>query len=531
MISSFWIIKQLYFNWKLSIYNYLFLFYCEFFYAFIILIIAIFIIFLEPNFKKSILIENSIYKLSRKKITNLNFILFVLFFIFYFLFYFNNIFKFSNIWYSKKIVFIKNTFDLSFSFDYVNIYFFLLTFFIFMLIFLSVNSTKFFYDINAINQKIIIFLFLLIEIFLLLTFLTSNVFFFFFFFECSLFPMYVLMILLGKGVKKKHYASLSLVFFTLTGSIFLLFGILYLYSLSLSCDFKVLNFEVLDFNSQLFLFFIFLIGFSVKIPIFPFYSWLPEAHVEAATAVSILLAAIFLKVATYGLLKIVVFNFFMPIHYFYSFFFYFSLISIISASLIIIVQTDLKKIIAFSSIIHMNYIVIGLFSLDAKATVASLIYMFSHAFVSSGLFYMVGLFYENTGTRDLLNLSNNSIYSQNFYVFFLLFNLSNISFPLTFSFVSELMLINNLVYLNVFMLLVILFSIFLSVIYTFWMLHSVFFGKNIYFKNMIFFNVFDLYVVCLLLFIIVVLGIFPFLLFYNLEQEIYLLFINKFNIF
>ena len=157
----------------------------------------------------------------------------------------------------------------------------------------------------------------------------------------------------------------------------------------------------------------------------------------------------------------------MPIFYFYSVIFYFSLISIILASFLSLIQTDLKKIIALSSVIHMNYIVIGIFSLDAKAIVGSLIYMFSHALVSSGLFYMIGLIYENTGTRDLLNFGNYFKYTQNFFLFFFLFNLANISFPLTISFISELMLLNNLFYLNIIIIFIFLFSIFLSVIYTF----------------------------------------------------------------
>jgi len=343
--------------------------------------------------------------------------------------------------------------------------------------------------------------------------------------------MYIIMIFLGKGVKKKYYASFSLVFFTLTGSIFLLFSIICLFSFSNTCDFKHLNFEFLDFNTQLILFISFLLGFAVKVPIFPFYSWLPEAHVEASTSVSILLAAIFLKVATYGLLKIVIFNFFLPINYAYSLLVYFSLVSILFASFLALIQTDLKKIVALSSIIHMNYIVIGLFSLDAKATVASIIYMFSHAFVSSGLFYLIGLIYENTGTRDLLNFSNKIKYSQNFFFFFFLFNLSNISFPLTISFISELMLLNNLFYFNIFILFIILFSIFISVIYTFWMIHNLFFSKNFLLKNVIFLSLFDIYVVITLLFIIIITGFAPFIIFFNLEQEIYLMLINKFNVY
>jgi len=526
-------LKYVFIGLKDISFDFIIMFYCNF--SMFLVLFFLNFLFLLKNKRKKILIKYmhnlKYYSFINQVKVNSAFFYIIYFFIFYFLFFINNNFKFSYIIFSKNFFFLNNKFDLNLSFDYINIYFIILTLFTYVIIFLSFKTTKYLNDLLNSNKKFILFIFVFIEFFLILTFCTSNIFFFFFFFECSLIPLYILVLYLGKGLKKKHYASLSLVFFTLTGSVFLLFSILYLSININSFDFKNISYELLDFNTQLILFLFFLIGFAVKIPIFPFYSWLPEAHVEASTSVSILLAAIFLKVATYAMLKIVIFNFFIVINYLYAFIFYFSLFSIILCSFLNLVQTDLKKIIALSSVIHMNYIIIGLFSLDSKAVTASLIYMFSHAFVSSGLFYLVGFIYENTGTRDLLNLNNFNRYSQNIYLYFFLFNLSNLSFPLTISFISELMLLNNLMYLNVFFIAIILISVFISVIYTFWMIHNIFYSKNLNLKNILFLNIYDSFVLFLLMFLVFLFGCLPFIIFYNLEQEIYLILINKFFIF
>lgn len=509
------------------------MFYCNF--SMFLLLFFFNYLFLLKNKQKKIVSSNKnihkVYTFKAPIKINSIFIYFIYFFIFYFLFFINNNFKFSFVFYNKNFLFINSMLNFSISFDYINLYFIILTIFTYIIIIFSFKTTKYFIDFFSLNKKVVLFIFILIEFFLILTFCTSNVFFFFFFFECSLIPLYILVLYMGKGLKKKHYASLSLVFFTLIGSIFLLFAIIYMFINTNSLDFKNINYELLDFNTQIILFLFFLLGFAVKIPIFPFYSWLPEAHVEANTSVSILLAAIFLKVATYALLKIIIFNFFLVINYLYVFIFYFSLFSIILCSVLNLIQTDLKKIIALSSVIHMNYIVIGLFSLDSKSIVASLIYMFSHAFVSSGLFYLVGFIYENSATRDLLNLNNLNKYSQNIFFYFFLFNLSNLSFPMTISFISELMLLNNLMYLNIFFIVVILVSIFISVIYTFWMIHNIFYSKNLSLKSVLFLNIYDSFVLFILILIIFLFGCLPFIIFYNLEQEIYLILINKFIIY
>ena len=280
-------------------------------------------------------------------------------------------------------------------------------------------------------------------------------------------------------------------------------------------------------TSQIFLFIFFFVGFSVKAPIFPFYSWLPEAHVEASTTVSILLAAIFLKVSTYGFLKIIIFNFYFAAIYFNSVILYFSIVSIFVASFLSLIQTDLKKVIALSSIIHMNYMVISIFSLDCKSIMGSLVYMFAHALVSSSLFYIIGYYYDNVGSRDLYNINNSFSYSSKLSFYFILFNLANISFPLTISFISEIMIFNNLVLYNVLILFFLTFSIFFSAIYTFWLIHNLLFGRNFFNRNYFVINKFDMYFLNFMLFMVIVLGIIPSIILFNIEQEIYLILTNK----
>jgi len=257
---------------------------------------------------------------------------------------------------------------------------------------------------------------------------------------------------------------------------------------------------------------------------------LPEAHVEASTTVSILLASIFLKVATYGLLKIILYNFYIAIIYYNSIVLYFSIISIFIASLLSLLQTDLKKIIALSSIIHMNYMVISIFSLDCKSILGSLIYMFSHALVSSALFYIIGYYYENSGTRDLLNFSSTFNYSNKFSFYFIIFNLANMSFPLTISFLSEIIIFNNLVFYNVIILFFLTVSIFFSTVYSFWLIHNLLFSKINLNKNYFIVNKFDMYFLNFILFFVVILGLAPAIILFNIEQEIYLILIAKLNL-
>ena len=246
---------------------------------FFITFICIYVYFMSAAHKKFMyklfFTKNALYYKNKKSYNFyfiFNFVLFLTFFAFYKIYLFSNNFNNSIFIFHKKLKLFNTNLLYTFNLDFINFYFIFLTIFIFFIIYFTFFNLKFKNDVDLKNIKVILFLFLLIEILLILTFSTSNFLFFFIFFEVSLMPLYFLILILGKGGKKKHFAAFALVFYTLFGSIFLLLGIIYLNVISNTLDFKSFSFEVIDFNSQLFLFFLFFVGFSVKVPIFPFYS-------------------------------------------------------------------------------------------------------------------------------------------------------------------------------------------------------------------------------------------------------------------
>jgi NADH-quinone oxidoreductase subunit M len=225
--------------------------------------------------------------------------------------------------------------------------------------------------------------------------------------------------------------------------------------------------EKLDIQTQKVLVILFFFGFAVKIPILPFYSWLPEAHVEAPALGSVLLASIMLKVGAYGLIRFMLPLFKEAIMYYYYFFAIFCVLSIIVSSILAIGQIDMKKIIAYSSIAHMNYIVIALLGMEVNSIAGSILYLVSHAFTSAGLFFIIGYLYEKYGTRNILSL--NSLYNTDpsLAFFILIFNLANLAFPLSSSFIAEIVLLTNLASLNMMLIFLIVLPLFFTLIFTF----------------------------------------------------------------
>jgi NADH-quinone oxidoreductase subunit M len=187
--------------------------------------------------------------------------------------------------------------------------------------------------------------------------------------------------------------------------------------------------------------------------------------VEAPAVGSVLLASILLKVSVYGLLRFVIPLVNEAIVFFFSFFSIFCLLSIIIAAFLAIIQTDIKKIIAYSSISHMNYIVLGLLSNDVSSIVGSIYYMVAHAFISAGLFFLIGSIYDQYGSRELLNFNSVNFYNPTITFFFFIFNSANLAFPLTSSFIAELIILANLSKISSVLVLFMIFPLFFSLIY------------------------------------------------------------------
>lgn len=324
------------------------------------------------------------------------------------------------------------------------------------------------------NKEFIIYL-LLIELFLILSFITTNLFFFYVFFESVLIPMFIIIGIWGSRERKIN-AAYYFFLYTLFGSFFLLFGILYLYTIAESTEYTVLANLILTSEEQILLWVCFFIPFAVKVPMFPFHIWLPEAHVEAPTIGSVILASLLLKLGGYGFLR-----FTLPLlpagtEYFNYVVYLLATISIIYASLTTIRQNDLKKIIAYSSVAHMNLIVLGLFSGSFQGIDGAIYLMIGHGIVSSALFFCVGVLYDRYHTRSLTHYSGLVQTMPLFGIFFFLFTLANMAFPGTSNFIGEFLIFIGVFNKNLFILVLAATSIVLGAIYSIWIFNRIVFG-------------------------------------------------------
>lgn len=241
---------------------------------------------------------------------------------------------------------------------------------------------------------------LIIEFFLINVFTVLDFFFFYIFFESILIPMFLLIGIWGSRQRKIH-ASYQFFLYTLLGSLLMLLAIVYIYVTVGTTDLSVVTLYKFEYNIQLLLWLCFFLSFAVKIPMIPVHIWLPEAHVEAPTSGSVLLAGLLLKMGGYAILRFLIPIFNYASFYFMPFVFSLSIISILYSSLTTIRQLDLKKIIAYSSVAHMNYVTIGVFSYELYGIEGAIYLMLSHGLVSSALFICVGIVYDRYKSRIL----------------------------------------------------------------------------------------------------------------------------------
>jgi len=359
-------------------------------------------------------------------------------------------------------------FDIKFYFalDGLSILFFLLSSFLIFLCIIFIQNEKYL-------KEYIILLFT-IQFMLLIIFSTLDLFFFYVFFEALLIPMYLIIGLWGSRERKIRAAYL-LFFYTICGSLLFLISILYIYFITGTFTYE--GFLNYPFENEVFLWFGFFLSFASKIPMFPFHIWLPEAHVEAPTVGSVLLAGILLKLGVYGFLRysLVIFEescfFFTPLVYTLA------LIGIIYASLNAIRQTDLKRIIAYSSIAHMNLIMLGLFSYNEIGYEGAILQSVSHGFVSGALFFLIGIIYDRYHTRLLFYYSG-LIHTMPLYSsLFLFFTMANIALPGTSSFVGEFAILLGIFKMNKITALCGSISVILSGAYSLWSYNRIIFGN------------------------------------------------------
>lgn len=318
--------------------------------------------------------------------------------------------------------------------DGLSLFFILLTTFIFPLCILSSTASIYF------NHKLFILIILAIEFFLIASFTVLDLFYFFFFFEAILVPMYLLIIIWGSRTRKIK-ASFYFFFYTLILSAFLFIAIILIFKeVGSTAYFNILYYDF-ENDFKLSLAILMFIAFAGKVPIVPFHVWLPEAHVEAPTSGSVILASLLLKLGSYGFLR-----FYIPIFSdlsatIWPYICLVSGLSCVYCSLLALQQIDLKKIIAYSSIAHMNLGILGIFSGSLFGAHGGLLLFISHGLVSGGLFFCIGIMYDRYHTRSLFYYSGLAQLMPIFSFFFLFFMFSNIAFPGTLGFVSEFLVL------------------------------------------------------------------------------------------
>ncbi|MFI4903730.1 MAG: NADH-quinone oxidoreductase subunit M [Burkholderiales bacterium] len=298
---------------------------------------------------------------------------------------------------------------------------------------------------------------------------------FYVFFEAMLIPMYLIIGIWGGP--NRVYAALKFFLYTLLGSFLMLVALIYLYNASQS--FEILEWQRLPLSMgvQVLLFVAFFMAFAVKVPMWPLHTWLPDAHVEAPTGGSVVLAAITLKLGAYGFVR-----FILPIvpdasHQLAGFVITISLIAIIYIGFVALVQADMKKLIAYSSISHMGFVTLGFFLFSALGTEGALVQMISHGFVSAAMFLCVGVLYDRMHSRLIADYGGVVNTMPRFAAFAMLFAMANAGLPATSGFVGEFMVIIAAVRANFWLGFGAAITLILGAAYTLWMYKRVYFGE------------------------------------------------------
>lgn len=357
-----------------------------------------------------------------------------------------------------------------FGLDGISFYFVFLTVLIFPLCtLLSWNTTRY-------KPYLYFILYCLLEVGLILAFSVVNVFLFYVLFEVLLFPMFLIIGVWGSRLRKIR-ANYLFFYYTLIGSMFFLLSIVYIYVNVGTTDLDLLKFHNFTFTEELFLWLGFFLGFMVKVPMIPFHLWLPEAHVEAPTTGSVILAGILLKLGSYGLIRFSLTLFPTASYYFSPLVYVLCVISIIYASFSAMTQSDMKRIIAYASIAHMNLIVLGIFSFDMVGLEGAVLQSISHGVVSSGLFILIGVVYDRYHNR-ILNYYTGLVNIMPIYsILFLIYILANIGVPGTSNFVGELMLLLGIVQENLIVTFLGGLGLILGAIYSLFLYNRVTFGN------------------------------------------------------
>lgn len=320
------------------------------------------------------------------------------------------------------------------------------------------------------------------------TFLAMDAIFYYVFWELSLVPMYFMVGIWGGA--RRIYATVKFFIFTFAGSVLMLVAMIYMMYLTQEAtgqmSSSLLEFYKLKipfvggqfFSLQTLLFFAFALAFAIKVPVFPLHTWLPDAHVEAPTPGSVILAAVMLKMGTYSFLRWVIPLFPEASEYWAWLFMLIGVIGIVYGALVAMVQPDIKKLVAYSSVSHMGYVLIGMFAFNAFGLQGSLYQMLNHGISTGALFILIGMIYERTHSREISKYGGLAGVLPIFTIFFFIITLSSIAVPMTNGFVGEfLILLGTFKAMPAYAYVAVL-GVVLGAVYMLWMFKRVFFGQQ-----------------------------------------------------
>ena len=387
--------------------------------------------------------------------------------------------------------------------DGISILFIVLTAFITPLCIISVNSTI----KNRLKDFLIAILFM--ETMMIGVFCSLDLVIFYLFFEAGLIPMFLIIGIWGGD--RRVYSAFKFFLYTLLGSVLMLVAIISIYWMTGTTDLIELYQIGIDAKYQNLLWLAFFSSFAVKTPMWPVHTWLPDAHVEAPTAGSVLLAAILLKMAGYGFIRFSLGLFPIGSEYFIPLIFGLSLIAIIYTSLVALMQEDMKKLIAYSSIAHMGFVTLGIFTMTPEGIEGSIFQMISHGIISAALFLCVGVVYERMHTRQINKYGGIVSVMPRYAVVFMVFTLGGLGLPGTSGFIGEFLILLGTFKVNFMVATIASLGVILGAAYMLWLYRRIIFGEitNTEVKNMSDLNKPELIILTMLAIVSIIFGFYP----------------------